>query len=130
LKPLPIPTPDTAEWFRRSDAGEFTIPKCASCGAWFLYPRSNCPKCYARNVQLVASPGLGKVASFVINHRAPEGFQPPYVLALVDLVEGPRLTGVVKTDRPDDVEVGTPVRVAFEPRGERQVICFELEETA
>jgi uncharacterized OB-fold protein len=125
-----MPTPDTAEWFSRIDRGELTLPRCTSCGSTFLYPRSNCPLCSARTVELVPAEGTGTVASFVINHRGPEGFDPPYVLAVVKLHEGPHLTGVVRTDRPDDLEVDARVRVAFESRGERRVVCFELEETA
>ena len=126
MKPLPVPTPDTQAWFDRIDAGELMVPRCTTCGVFFLYPRMACPRCAARTVELVPAAGTGTVASFVVNHRGPEGFDPPYVLALVDLDEGPRLTGVLRTDQPDALEVDAPVRVAFEERGERKVVCFEL----
>lgn len=126
--PVPLPTPDTQEWFDRIDAGELTVPRCLACAKHFLYPRSSCPRCGAREVELVPAAGTGTVASFVVNHRAPAGFEPPYVLALVELAEGPLLMGHVVTDAPDALEVDTPVRVAFEQRGERRVVRFELAE--
>lgn len=66
------------------------------------------------------------MASFVVNHRGPAGFDAPYVLALVALAEGPHLMGTVVTDRPDLLEVDEPVRVTFETRGDRKVVRFEL----
>lgn len=124
--PVPLPTPDTQEWFDRIDAGELTVPRCLRCAEHFLYPRSSCPRCGGREIELVPAAGTGTVASFVVNHRAPAGFVPPYVLALVELTEGPLLMGHVVTDDPDALEVDVPVRVGFEQRGERRVVRFEL----
>ncbi|MEI5674720.1 MULTISPECIES: Zn-ribbon domain-containing OB-fold protein [unclassified Nocardioides] len=124
-RPVPLPTPDTQEWFDRIDAGELTVPRCRACAEFFLYPRSSCPRCGAREVDLVPAAGTGTVASFVVNHRAPAGFAPPYVLALVELTEGPLLMGHVVTAAPDALEVDAAVRVAFEQRGERRVVRFE-----
>lgn len=129
-KPVPLPTPDTREWFDRIDAGELTVPRCRACAEHFLYPRSSCPRCGAREVELVSAAGTGTVASFVVNHRGPAGFDAPYVLALVELAEGPLLMGNVVTDAPAALEVDAPVRVAFEQRGERRVVRFELTEAS
>jgi uncharacterized OB-fold protein len=38
----------------------------------------------------------------------------PYVLALIDLTEGPRLVSVVRCE-PGEARVGLPVAVTFEP---------------
>ncbi|HEX7302160.1 Zn-ribbon domain-containing OB-fold protein, partial [Lentzea sp.] len=70
--------------------------------------------------------GDGVLLSFVINHRAPAGFEAPYALGVVRLAEGPNLTALIRTDRPDSLEVDAPVRVAFEERGERRIVCFEV----
>jgi len=125
VKPVPLPTPDTQAWFDRIDEGVLTVPRCTACASFFLYPRSSCPRCGAREIELVEAAGTGTVASFVINHRGPEGFEAPYVIALVALAEGPSLMGNVTTDDPAGLEVDTPVRVAFEQRGDRRVVCFE-----
>lgn len=125
-KPVPLPTPDTQAWFDRIDRGELTVPRCTACDTFFLYPRSCCPRCASREIELVPAAGTGTVASFVVNHRAPAGFDAPYVLALVALAEGPLLMGTVVTDAPEDLVVDAPVRVAFDTRGERRVVQFEL----
>lgn len=126
MKPVPTPTPDTQEWFDRIDAGELTVPRCTACASFFLYPRGNCPRCGARTVELVPAQGRGVLLSFVVNHRAPPGFEAPYALGVVALAEGPHLTGVVRTDQPDLLAVDAPVRVAYEERGDRRVVCFEV----
>ena len=125
-KPVALPTPDTQEWFDRIDAGELTVPRCRACSSYFLYPRSNCPRCGGRDVELVPAAGTGTLASFVVNHRGPSGFEAPYVLAVVQLAEGPYLMGNVVTSEPDRLEVDASVRTVFEQRGDRQVVCFEL----
>lgn len=127
MKPVAVPTPDTREWFDRIDAGELTVPRCASCGSFFLYPRSSCPRCAARTIDLVAAAGTGRILSFVVNHRAPEGFDAPYALAIVELSEGPHLFGSVVTSDPETLVVDMPVRVVFEQRGDRRVVAFQPE---
>jgi uncharacterized OB-fold protein len=60
--------------------------------------------------------GRGTVHTFTVVHRAmdPRAFPAPYVLAVVELDEGPRmLTNVVNVE-PDDVRIGMPVVVRFE----------------
>lgn len=126
MKPVPLPTPDTQEWFDRIDAGELTVPRCTACESFFLYPRSSCPRCGARSVALIPAAGDGVLLSFVVNHRAPAGFDAPYALGVVALAEGPHLTGTIRTDHPEALAVDAPVRVAFEDRGDRRVVCFEV----
>lgn len=126
VKPVATPTPDTQEWFDRIDEGRLTVPRCLACASSFLYPRSSCPRCGGRDVELVEAVGSGTLQSFVVNHRGPPGFEAPYVLAVVQLAEGPLLMGNVVTSEPDRLEVDTSVRVAFQQRGDRKVVCFEL----
>ena len=42
----------------------------------------------------------------------------PYVIALIDLAEGPRLMMNVINCAPEDVTIGMAVRVTFEKRGD------------
>jgi uncharacterized OB-fold protein len=54
-----------------------------------------------------------------VNHQAwIPGFDPPYVVAIVELVEqaGLRLTTNLVGIEPDDVQIGLPVHVSFEHR--------------
>jgi uncharacterized OB-fold protein len=50
----------------------------------------------------------------------------PYVVALVELAEGPRLMGNIVGCAPDDVTVGMPVRVTWEELSDgRNLPLFE-----
>jgi uncharacterized OB-fold protein len=74
--------------------------------------------------------GRGTVYSYtVIRQNFSRSFKHliPYVVALVDLAEGPRLmTNVVGCD-PRDVRIGAPVQVRFEPVSDEVALpLFEL----
>ncbi|MEV0153757.1 Zn-ribbon domain-containing OB-fold protein [Micromonospora sp. NPDC050686] len=132
MKPIAHPTPDTQAWFDLIDQGRLTVPRCLDCGDAFLYPRMCCPACGSRSVELAPASGRGVVDSFVVNHRGPAAFagEVPYVLALVRLEEGPRMTANVIVDDPARVRVDLPVAVTFEQRGARRVVQFVPAEVA
>jgi uncharacterized protein len=100
--------------------GRLIVQRCTECGNAQLYPRWRCLRCRGR-VEWVDATGGGTVYSFtVIRQNFSRSFRHliPYVVALVDLDEGPRLmTNLVGVD-PDDVRIGMRVRVKFEPVSE------------
>jgi len=90
-------------------------PLCSQCGTSFFTPQVCCPRCLSEDWTWAESSGRGTVYSYTVCHRAPEpGFDPPYVLAIVDLEEGwSMLSNVVGCD-PGDVRTGMAVAVAWE----------------
>jgi uncharacterized OB-fold protein len=58
--------------------------------------------------------GLGTVVTFTVIHTANEQFEAltPYVLAIVKLDEGPRMTAQIVC-RPDEVKIGMRVKSVF-----------------
>jgi len=89
--------------------------RCDSCGRHYFPPRSFCPDC-RRGGKIVEYrfPGTGKVVTYTVIRSASEQFEniTPYVLAIIQLDEGPRLTSQVVA-KPEDVAVGTRVRSVF-----------------
>lgn len=57
--------------------------------------------------------------TYTVIHAAAEGYsgKTPYVLAIIELDEGPRLTAQVIID-PEDIEIGMKVKIAFRKLGE------------
>jgi uncharacterized OB-fold protein len=53
------------------------------------------------------------------------GMQAPYVVALVELDEGPRLISNVVGCEPEEVEIDMPVRLRFESAGDFLLPRFE-----
>jgi uncharacterized OB-fold protein len=67
--------------------------RCPACGD-VRFPRAlGCPRCHAWGEDLTGVPlsRRGRVHTFSRVHRAPPPFRAPYVLAFVQLPEGPRI---------------------------------------
>src|SRR5205085_3839396 len=95
--------------------GELLIQRCASCGTLRHPPRPACPSCRSLEWGTQRSSGRGSVHSYVVHHHPPvPGFEPPYVVAVIELEEGTRLVSNVIAVDPADVKIGMPVEVAFE----------------
>lgn len=62
----------------------------------------------------------GKVLSYTVAHVAAEGFedQVPYVLAIIELEDGPRLTAQITDCNPDEIKIGDEVEMVFRRIGE------------
>jgi uncharacterized OB-fold protein len=100
--------------------GELLIQRCETCGRPQFYPRAYCGGCHGQSLRWEAASGAGTVYSFTVVRRAPSAEfadRVPYVLAVVELAEGPRLMSTVVDADPADVEIGMPVTLAFEDRG-------------
>jgi uncharacterized OB-fold protein len=116
-KPAPRPSPESAPYWAAAARHKLNVQKCRNCGQHWFPPSQRCPHCTAADFDWVEVSGRGKVYSFVVFHRvyhpAFEG-DVPYVVALVELEEGPRLlTNIVGTP-PEDVRCEMPVAVTFE----------------
>ncbi len=71
---------------------------CNDCGAWVWTPRPLCNECGSEHIEWTPMSGKGEIYSFtvirqVVGRAASQSFQPdiPYVIAWVDLDEGPRM---------------------------------------
>ncbi|WP_072805858.1 Zn-ribbon domain-containing OB-fold protein [Rhodococcoides yunnanense] len=116
-RPLPVIDEDSRPFWEATARHELRIQRCRDCGQHVFFPRLVCNHCYRMSLEWVEVTGTGTVHSFTIVRRAPHpAFEAkvPYVVALVDLAEGPRLLTTVETSDVDDVRIGQPVRVRFE----------------
>ena len=117
LPPLPRPYQDTAEYWSAARDHRFVIQRCKDCGEHQFYPRGVCSHCLSSDLEWNEASGAGTVYSFSVNHRAPHpGFadKVPFVLAIVELAEGPRMmTNIVDCD-PESVAIGMAVSVTFD----------------
>lgn len=102
-------------WFAACNEGRLLIQHCKSCGHYQFYPRIICRECAAAEPDWVEASGRGSLASFtVVRHAVSAAYTAPYVVALVDLSEGPRLmTNIVECD-PAQLEIGLSVSLRFE----------------
>lgn len=120
---IEYPTPsldwETRVWWEGCGRHELVLQRCRDCEAVQHRPRGICVSCLSDRLEYRIASGRGTVHTFTITHQnnAP-GFRGvgPYVLAYVELDEGPRLlTNVVGCD-PQEVRIGMPVEVEFVDR--------------
>jgi len=127
-KPVPVPTPETQQYWDKAAQHELWLPYCEVDSKFIFYPRSFCPICGTSDIHWRQLSGRGTLASFIINHRAAPGYEgeAPYVMALVELEEGPRLmSNILEVEpKPEALRVGMPLEVVFEERGDITVPQF------
>ncbi|MFP3900825.1 MAG: Zn-ribbon domain-containing OB-fold protein [Acidimicrobiia bacterium] len=114
---LEPPASEEAEPFwEATRRGELVLPWCRACDRPFWYPRKVCPACLGDDIDWRPSAGVGEVYAVSVQHRPGPGRDPadgPYAVALVDLPEGVRIMTNIVGCPPDEVTVGTAVRVAW-----------------
>lgn len=90
--------------------------RCVTCSKTYFPGRSICPKCRRKGkIEKMTFTGKGKVYSFTEITAPPAGFeeQAPYVLAIIELEEGAKLTGQIVDATEKDVKIGSPVERVF-----------------
>lgn len=89
--------------------------KCETCGGVFFPPRNICPHC-RREGKIVPFKfsGRGTILTYSVLYSASEQYcdVKPYVLAIIELEEGTRLTSHVICE-PEEVYIGMKVHSVF-----------------
>ena len=125
---LPRVTPENEHFWTGGREGELRFLRCATCGYWIHPPAPICPVDLGKALKVEAVSGKAVVHAFTVNHHPwIPGFEPPYVVAVVELPEqeGLRLTTNIVNCDPDDVAVGMAVRVVFDERDQVWLPLFE-----
>ena len=123
-RPAPRPDPESAAYWAATVDNVLLVQKCTSCYHHQLYARAHCLVCRSP-VAWVEASGRGTVYSYtVIRQNFSRAFREllPYVVALVDLEEGPRLMTNIVGSQPEDVRIGDAVRVRFEEVSEEAAL--------
>ena len=108
--------------------GNLHILRCEACGTWIHPYAARCPKCRSDKVSPQAVSGRGRVAGFTVNVQPwMPGVPVPYVVAIVELDEQADIRLVTNMPRTpiEQVRVGLPVKVFFEPNGDIHLPLFE-----
>lgn len=117
----PQPNAETQPFWDATAQGRIELAKCEQCGFIPWYPRSMCPDCQGTDMTWQTMSGRGTVYSYSVT-RAGAGRawreHLPFVVAYVQLDEGPiMMTNVVDCD-PNDVMIGMAVTAVFDDTGE------------
>ena len=118
-KPEPRPAPESLPYWEAAKQHRLELPQCQDCSGHWFPPSLTCPHCLSANLKWSQVSGRGKVFSFVIYDRV---YHPsfeadvPYVVALIELEEGPRILSNVVGIAPTEVRCEMPVKVVFDDR--------------
>lgn len=114
--PKPHASWETRGYWEGCGRGELVLQRCRGCSSVQHKPRAVCASCLSGDIEHFVASGRGQVYTFTVTHQnqvPPFRDACPYVLAYVDLDEGPRLmTNIVRCD-PSEVSVGMNVVVDF-----------------
>jgi hypothetical protein len=81
--------------------------KCRDCGEIAAQPIILCGKCASANLEITGLTGKGIIQTFTVNYVAAEGreAEAPYIVAIVELEEGPWIMGNIVDLRPEDATI-------------------------
>jgi uncharacterized OB-fold protein len=120
---FPVPEvaddPATRPFWDGIRAGRLLLEQCQACQAVIWYPRGFCPRCGCADTGWIEASGRGTVYTYTVARRSfgRWGAAVPYVIAYVELAEGPRVLSNVVETAPDEVSVGMQVEVVMKPGG-------------
>ena len=116
-KPLPVVDAESRPFWEAAKAHKLALQQCGDCGRFIYYPRALCPHCSSAELAWRDASGEGAIHTFTIARRgAGAAFKEdaPYVIALIDLKEGPRMLSNIVTADVEAVRIGQAVRVVFD----------------
>ncbi|MGW1374835.1 Zn-ribbon domain-containing OB-fold protein [Streptomyces sp. NPDC002446] len=112
----------TRPYWEAAAQGRLLLRRCraAGCGAAHHYPREFCPYCWSEEVGWEPASGRATLYTWSVVHRndlPPFGERVPYVAAVVDLAEGPRMMTEIVDCEEGRLRIGMPLLVRFRGEG-------------
>jgi uncharacterized OB-fold protein len=117
---LPKLTDANRHFWQGGATGRLHVARCGDCGLWLHPSAPVCPACWSRAIAPQPVSGRGRVYSFTINrYEWVPGFEPPYLVASVELDEqaGLRFVSNVIECPFDAIRCGLEVEVVFARHG-------------
>jgi len=125
VKPVPRPSAESQPYWDGAQQQKLLLQHCRACGQFWFTPSACCRHCLSAEFDWQEVSGAGRIYSFVVYHRL---YHPafeqdlPYVVALVELREGPRLLTNIVGVPWQEVRCDLPVRVTFDDDGRGMLI--------
>jgi uncharacterized protein len=113
-----VPSTDlsTQPFWDAAAEGRLLIAVCHECGHRFFYPRPFCPTCWSESVGWLQASGRAQLYTWsvvYVNDLPPFHGRLPYVAAIAELEEGPRVETNIVDCAFDALYVGMPLEVQF-----------------
>lgn len=126
-RPLPKTNEyDTGEFWAGTKNKEFRYQQCKETGEVIFYPRRHSTASTSGELEWKVASGNATVYSYSVVRQSYHPFfrnLVPYVVAWIDLEEGPRILSNVTDVAPEDVEIGMKLQLHWE---EHEELCIPL----
>lgn len=128
-RPLPKANEyDTADFWAGTKEKEFRYQQCQSCDTVVFYSRAHCTNCGSSDLKWQVASGNASVYSFSVVRQSYHPFfrnLVPYVVAWIDLDEGPRILSNVTDVAAEDVEIGMKLKLHWEEHEDLSIPLFK-----
>lgn len=131
VQPHEFPQPDPNEagrpFWEALRGGALTFQRCKACNKGWLPARSHCPNCLSDDWSRENANGRARLVSWVVYRIA---YHPafaerlPYIVAVVELEEGPRMISNIVQAQPESLQMDMALRLVIESEGEVSVPRF------
>ena len=115
-RPIPEADDESREFYEGARRHELMLMRCRACGAWRLPSRPRCPDCWSTDTEWARASGRATLHSFGLMHQKFPGFadETPYLYAVVELEEGPRIVSDVVGVPREDLRLDMPLVAHFD----------------
>lgn len=114
LSDIGVADPTTEPFWKACFEHRLIVQRCVACSSHQFYPRPFCLACEATALEWVDAKGTGTIYSLsTVRIPVISELPPPYMIALVDLDEGPRLLTNIE---PGPARIGDRVKLAWRSR--------------
>ncbi|HTL85873.1 MAG TPA: Zn-ribbon domain-containing OB-fold protein [Acidimicrobiia bacterium] len=113
---LPQPDLETQPFWDACNERKFLLRHCNACGRDHYYPRPFCPTCWSDDLSWREASGNATLYTYSVVHvndLPPFNERVPYVAAIVELDEGPRVMTNVEGVPFDELTCGMPLVLDF-----------------
>ncbi|CQD18453.1 putative nucleic-acid-binding protein containing a Zn-ribbon [Mycobacterium europaeum] len=115
---IPVIDPASAPYWQAARQGRLLIAHCRACATVHHYPRPFCPHCWSDDVVPVQASGSGILYTYstvYVNDLPPFRDRVPYIAAIVELAEGPRVMTTIEGVPHEQLRIGMAVTAEFRP---------------
>lgn len=110
----------SAPFWEGVEQKELRFQHCEGCGRNVFPARRHCPRCASTDLSWRESKGEGTIYSFSVLELGAIGAfagEVPYVIVVIDMAEGFRMTSRLRTDDFTAIRCDMPVRIQFPDSG-------------
>ena len=117
-RPTPVAQPESDQYWEAARNGELWLQRDKSTTEYQFYPRGFSLADPSGELEWVKASGKATLHTFSIVHQAPHpafANEVPYITAIVELEEGPRMAANIVGIEPDpsNIEIGMALQVTF-----------------